>query len=131
MDKKIILSFSWIFLVVNFIFCDVFTLMYSADLQDILNGRVGTMELTQEFLFGFAILMEIPMLMIILSRFAKYKWNRIFNIAMPLLLFIIQAGSLLVDENSLHYFFFSIIEISTCFFILWTAIKWKNAKSYQ
>ena len=38
MDKKILLSTLWIFLVVNFIFCDVFGLHHAEYLKDILSG---------------------------------------------------------------------------------------------
>jgi len=38
MDKKTLLSTLWIFLTVNFIFCDVFTLMNSEDLKNLLKG---------------------------------------------------------------------------------------------
>jgi Na+-driven multidrug efflux pump len=77
-NRKKLLSTIWIFLTVNFIFCDVFTLMYSEDLKQLLSGKVGEIELTQEFLLIFAIIMEIPMLMIVLSRVLNYKLNRLY-----------------------------------------------------
>lgn len=124
MDKKALLSTLWIFLVVNFIFCDVFTLMHSEDLKNLLNGSVDGMQITQEFLLGFAFAMEIPMLMILLSRLLKYKLNRILNLIFGVLLAIIQIGSLTIGDTTLHYGFFSIIEIATCISIVWIAWKW-------
>ena len=124
MDKKTLLSTLWIFLTVNFIFCDVFTLMHSEDLKNLLNGNVDGMQLTQEFLLSFAIMMEIPMLMILLSRLLKYKSNRILNLIFGGLLAIIQIWSLTVGNITLHYWFFSIVEIITCISIVWIAWKW-------
>jgi hypothetical protein len=126
MKREQLLSLLWIFLTVNFIFCDVFTLMYSEELRKILSGKIGEMEITQEVLLTFALIMEIPMLMIILSRVVKRKINRILNVVFGLLLIIVQAGSLTADDNSLHYIFFSIVEISTLIAIVWLAIGWKD-----
>lgn len=119
------LSTLWIFLTVNFIFCDVFTLMHSADLRQILEGKVGDMELTQGFLLAFAVIMEIPMIMIVLSRILRHKINRILNIIFGIFLLAIQAWSLTTGEVSLHYIFFSIVEILTCTLIVWKAWNWK------
>ena len=126
MEKKALLSTLWIFLTVNFIFCDVFTLMHAADLKNILNGTVGDILITQEFLLSFAIMMEIPMLMILLSHLLKYKWNRILNIACGILLAFIQIWSLTVGDTTLHYSFFSVVEILTCLSIVGVAWKWKT-----
>ena len=84
-NAKALLSTIWVFLTVNFIFCDVFTLMYLEDLRQILNGKAGDVELTQEFLLSFAIIMEIPMVMILHSRVLSYKLNRILNFAFGVL----------------------------------------------
>ena len=126
-NAKALLSTIWVFLTVNFIFCDVFTLMYLEDLRQILNGKAGDVELTQEFLLSFAIIMEIPMVMILHSRVLSYKLNRILNIAFGALLVLVQLGSLFADDNSLHYIFFSIIEVSTLLYIVWLAWHWKNS----
>ncbi|MBK8492950.1 MAG: hypothetical protein IPL49_19190 [Saprospirales bacterium] len=126
MDKKILLSTLWVFLTVNFIFCDVFTLMYSEELKQILSGNMGGVKIDQPFLLTFAILMEIPMLMIVLSRVLNDKINRVFNIVAGLLLTVIQGGSLLVGTPTLHYLFFSIVEISTTAFIVWYALNWRS-----
>lgn len=125
MDKKTILSTLWIFLTVNYIFCDVFTLMYSEELKQILTGKVGDMAMTQSFLLAFAIIMEIPMVMIFLSRILNLKINRVLNIIAGIILTVIQTGSLFAGTPSLHYIFFSIIEILTTLFIVWYALKWE------
>ena len=58
-------------------FCDIFTLFYSESLKQLIAGEMGGMNITQVFLLGFSILMEIVMVMIVLSRFLTYKTNRI------------------------------------------------------
>jgi hypothetical protein len=128
MDKKVLLSTLWIFLVVNFIFCDVFGLHHAEYLKDILNGSADGIQINQEFLLYFSIVMEIPMAMILVSRFLTPKYNRILNITFGILLAIIQAWSLTVGSVTLHYCFFSVIEIATCISIVWIAWKWKRLK---
>lgn len=125
-NKREVFSTLWIFLTLNYLFCDVFTLMYSEELKLILEGKMGEVLIDQGFLLTFAILMEIPMAMILLSRLLPYRFNRIAHIFAGTLLTLIQALSLFVGETTLHYMFFSIIEISTTVFIAWYAWGWKG-----
>jgi len=127
-DKKVLLSTLWIFLVVNFIFCDVFTLMHSEDLKNLLKGSIDGVQITQTFLLCFAVVMEISMTMILVSRFLKPKYNRILNIIFGVILAIVQTGSLFVGNVTLHYAFFSVVEIATCIGIVWIAWNWKKPK---
>jgi hypothetical protein len=126
MDRKQLLSNLWIFLTVNFIFCDVFTLMHSEDLKKILTGNVDGTQISQQFLLGFAFIMEIPMLMILVSRVLRHPSNRILNVVFSVLLAIVQIWSLTAGGNTMHYWFFSIIEIATLISILLLAWFWKK-----
>ena len=128
MDKKVLLSTLWIFVTLNYIFCDVFTLFYAPDLNQFLKGQVGGIELTQGFLLTFAIIMEFAMVMIVLSRTLKYSLNRWFNIIGGIIFTLIQAGTLLDGDFTLHYLFFSIVEISTTLYIIWVAWNWRNSE---
>ena len=115
----------WIFVTVNYIFCDIFTLFYSENLKQLMSGAMGGMDITETFLFAFSVIMELPMLMIVLSRLLPYKFNRLANIAVGIFMTLVQTATLFGD-NMLHYFFFSIIEITTTIIIVWIAIRWKN-----
>lgn len=125
-NTKNLLSKLWIFLTVNYIFCDVFSLYHSKFLNELLRSEVDGIEFTEQFLLNFAIIMEIPILMIVLSILLNNKVNRITNIVVGLLMIVIQIGSLVTGTNSLHYIFFSSIEISTLLFIIYTAWKWEK-----
>lgn len=125
-NTKNLLSKLWIFLTVNYIFCDVFSLYHSKFLNELLLGQVDGIEFTEPFLLNFAIIMEIPMLMIVLSVILKNKANRILNIIVGLLMIIIQIGSLATGTNSLHYIFFSCIEICTLIIIIYLSWKWSK-----
>ena len=115
----------WIFVTVIYIFCDIFTLFYSENLKQLMSGAMGGMDITETFLFAFSVIMELPMLMIVLSRLLPYKFNRLANIAVGIFMTLVQTATLFGD-NMLHYVFFSIIEITTTIIIVWIAIRWKN-----
>lgn len=119
----------WVFLTVNYLFCDIFSLCYSKFLTELLSGKVDGIEFTESFLLFFAIIMEIPMLMILISLIVKPKINKIINIFAGSLMIIIQIGSLTTGKNSLHYIFFSIVEISTLLLIIYTV--WKQSKKHR
>ena len=125
LDKAVLLSTMWIFVTINYIYCDVFTLFYSEDLKNFLAGKVGDVVIDQNFLLTFSIILEIPILMILLSRILNHKLNRIVNICAGCILTLVQAGTLFGGSQTKHYIFFSIIEISTTILIAWIALKWK------
>ena len=125
-NPKVILSTLWLFVTVNYMFCDIFTLFHSESLKQLMTGEMGGMKITQVFLLGFAILMEIVMVMIVLSRFLPYKSNRILNIIIGLIMTFVQGSTLFTADNTLHYIFFSIVEISTTIFIVYYAWNWKE-----
>jgi hypothetical protein len=79
---------------------------------------------------SFAFIMQIPMLMIVLSRFLVFKLNKYLNIAAALITGSIQSYTLYMG-GTLHYVFFSIFEITTALIILYFASTWKqcDAKS--
>ena len=115
----------WIFVTVNYIFCDIFTLFYSENLKQLMSGAMGGMDITETFLFAFSVIMELPMLMIVMSRLLPYQFNRLANIVVGIFMTLVQTATLFGD-NMLHYVFFSIIEIATTIIIVWIAIRWKN-----
>ena len=124
MNKKVLFSTLWIFVTVNYIFCDVFTLFHSESLKQLVTGEMGGMKINQSFLLSFSILMEMPMVMIVLSRILSYKSNRLANIIVALIMTIVQAATLFTADNTMHYIFFSIVEVGTTSFILYSAWNW-------
>jgi len=125
-NPKVLLSTLWLFATLNYMFCDIFTLFHSESLKQLMTGEMGGMIISQTFLLGFAILMEIVMIMIVLSRFLPYKSNRILNITVGLLMTFVQGYTLFTADNTLHYIFFSFVEISTTIFIVYYAWNWKE-----
>jgi hypothetical protein len=71
-DMKVRLSTLWLFATLNYLYCDVVTVMDPQKLKQFLAGTVGGMEITPGFLLGAGILVEIPIAMVLLSRLLKY-----------------------------------------------------------
>ncbi len=128
-DRKVILSTLWIFITANYIFCDVLSIMEPEFLKILLEGGkvAGSQTVTQEFLLAAAILLEIPFAMIILSRILKYRVNRLMNIFAGIIMTVVQIGSLFAGTPTLHYIFYSVIEIACALFITWYAWTWRNS----
>lgn len=124
-DRKKLLSVLWIFLTVNYIYCDVFSLHDAKMLQAFLTGEVGNMKITEEFLLSFAFIMQIPMIMILLSRYLAYKLNKYLNIVAATISGSIQSFTVYMG-GTLYYMFFSFFEISTALLIIFVAVTWKK-----
>lgn len=127
-NRKQLLSVLWIFLTVNYIYCDIFSLHHAESLKAFISGQVGGMKLTEGFLLSFAFIMQIPMIMIVLSRVLVFKFNKYFNIIAALISGSIQSYTLYMG-GTLHYIFFSVVEISTAIFIIYFAITWKQPQT--
>jgi uncharacterized membrane protein len=84
------------------------------------------MDMNENFLFAAAILMEIPIAMVLLSRVLKYKANKWTNIIAGIIMTVLQTATLFAGSPTKYYLFCSVIEIATTLFIVWLALKWKN-----
>ncbi len=125
-DKKVLLSTLWIFVMFNYTYCDILGLMDSSLLQQYLTGVVDGLKLTERFLLVGAILMEIPIAMILLSRILNYRINRWANILAAFIKTVTMILTLFVGTPTLYYLFFGIIEIVTTIFIIFYAWMWRE-----
>ncbi len=124
-DKKVILSTLWIYLSVNYIYCDHLGIMEPDVFKGLLTAHIGAMEVTPQFLLAAALLLQIPFVMIVLSRLLNHKSNRLTNIIAGLLMIVVQLGTMGMGASpSLVYLFYSVIEIICNLIIVWTAWKW-------
>lgn len=126
MDMKSKLSTLWIFAALNYLYCDVIGLMDPELLPQFLTGNVNGLEFTPGLLLGVAVLLEIPISMVLLSRVLKYRANRWANIAAGTVMTAVQSATLFVGVPAPYYLFFSVIEIATTVFIVWYAWNWRE-----
>jgi hypothetical protein len=121
------LSTLWIFLLFNMVFADIFSFMYPGFLKQIVSGTAvdGTV-ITPLFLLVAAIVTQISIAMVVLSRFLKRGINRWANFvgAVVTILWVIGGGSL-----TPHYVFFASIEVLTSLVIMVMALKWREIEA--
>jgi hypothetical protein len=129
-DMRAKLSAAWIFVTINYLYCDVLALMDPKSLNQFISGNVGGIIFTEKFLLGASILMEIPIAMILLSRLLKYEANRWTNIFAGIIMSAVQFASLFFGSlPTMYYVFFSIIEITCTILIVVYAWKWKRKEA--
>ncbi|HSR33282.1 MAG TPA: DUF6326 family protein [Anaerolineae bacterium] len=117
-DVRVRLSTLWIVVMFNMAFADILSFM-----MELSTGHTPEVQVPQGVMLVFAILLEIPIAMILLSRVLKYRANRWANIIAALLTiaFVIAGGS-----TYLHYIFFATVEVVCMALIIWYAWKWPN-----
>lgn len=115
------ISLLWIVVMINMAFADILSFMYPDMLNQMSTGTVEGITITPAFLLIAAVLIEIPALMIALSRLLPRRLNRMANlIAVALtILFVIGGGSL-----KPHYILFASIEVAAMLWIGVLAWRW-------
>src|ERR1035437_2238486 len=114
-DVKVRLSTLWVFMLLNYLYCDVLT------------GFDPTVprDLNRDALLAASFLMEIPIAMVLLSRMLRYRPNRWSNIIAGAFMAVVQVSTLFVGSGpTAYYVFFSAVEIACLLFIVWTAWRW-------
>ncbi|MEO0332476.1 MAG: DUF6326 family protein [Bacteroidota bacterium] len=110
-SRKSLLSTLWIFVLMNMIYADILGTLKPGYLDQL--ERLST-ELTSTSVLTFSILMEIPIVMILLSRVLDYRANRWANfIAVPLAILWVVVPTLmpsLGDGTPISYLFFATVE---------------------
>lgn len=121
-DMKTKLSLLWIFVLFNMIYADILSFLDAEFLQELMTGYAGSVQITPSFLLLAAVLLQIPIAMVLLSKFLKYKINRWVNIIAGAftIIFIIGGGS-----SAPHYIFFATIEVLCLLLIIRFSWKWK------
>lgn len=127
MPMPALLSKLWVFLSLDYILCDVLSNMEMDVLRGLFDGNIAGISMTQGFLLLAGISLEIPFLMVVLSAVLPYKANRIINIGAAILMIMYQLASFFAgSDNTLHYIFFSVMEILGDAVILVLAVRWKR-----
>ena len=128
MNMKTRLSVLWLFATLNYIYCDVLGLMNPSMLKGFLAGRVSGIDVTQGFLLASAVLVEIPMAMVLLSRLLPRRSNRVASLVAGTVMTLVQLLSNFLGVPA-PYVFFSVIEIATTLAIVWYAWRWQVDES--
>ena len=122
-DTKILLSTLWIVVMINMLKADILSLYIPGSTEELAKTSASTGTPIAQLMLGGAIMMEISIAMIILSRVLKYGVNRWVNIIVSLITiaFIVGGG-----VSYPHYIFIAAVEVICLLLIVWNAWKWRN-----
>ena len=125
-DTKTKFSTLWIVIMFNMAFADILSLNIPGTHEELV-AFAGDTPITQ-LMLGGAIMLEIPILMIFLSRVLKSKANRWANIIASIITIAFVVGAEIGNSAvNPHYLFIGTVEVACMLFIIWTASKWKNS----
>jgi len=124
MDTKVLLSTLWIVVMINMLAADILSLHIPGAL-DVLADFAGETPIPLIMLVG-AILMELAIVMIILSRVLQYGMNRWVNIIVGIFTVVYIWGGAAPYP---HYTFIATVETICLLLIIWNAWKWSNPEA--
>lgn len=124
-DTKVLLSTLWIVVMINILTADVLSLNIPGSAEELAKTSTSTgLPIPQLMLVG-AIMNELAIAMIILSRVLKRGVNRWVNIIVGIItVAYIWAGA----GPYAHYTFIATVETICLLLIIWNAWKWSDAE---
>jgi hypothetical protein len=126
-NVKLKLAALWAALMLLYIYCDIFSLYRTGQIEDMISGRIGPFPVTQGSLLIFSIMMMIPAVMVFLSLALKAKVSRWANIILGVLYTCVNISNL-IGETWVYYMFFGVVELVLTSLIVWYAWKWRNSE---
>ncbi len=125
---KMKLSALWVSMMLLYIYADILSLFRPGQVEEMLDGRMGPLPVTQGSLLTASILMMIPAVMVFLSLALKPKASRWTNITLGALYTLVNISNL-IGETWVYYISFGVVEIALTLLIIWQAWKWHNFKN--
>ena len=124
-DKRALLSTLWIFVLLNIIFRDIHEFFRLGLLEEMMTGIVNGNQVTEQVMLIGAFMVEIPILMVLLSRILNYRINRWANIIIGAVTIALVIG---MGQKDLDDIFFATVEVIALSAIIWLAGKWRRQK---
>ncbi len=126
LDTKVILSTLWIVVMINMLKADILSLFIPGVVEEVARTSVSTgASIPQLMLFG-AIMGQLGIAMIILSRVLKYGINRWANIIVGIVTIAYVWGGAAAYP---HYIFIATVETLCLLLIVWFASIWRNVEA--
>ena len=118
-DTKVLLSTLWIVVMINMLKADILSLFIPGAVEEV--ARTAGDTAVAQLMLGGAIMMEISIVMIILSRVLDYRLNRWANILTSIITIVFVIGG---GASYPHYIFIATVEVICLLLIIWNAWKW-------
>lgn len=126
LDTKVLLSTLWIVVMLNMLKADILSLYIPGSAEEVSRTAANTGTPIPQLMLGAAIMMEISIAMIILSRMLKYGVNRWVNIIVSIITIAFVVGG---GVSYPHYIFIATVEVICLLLIIGLAWMWHNAEA--
>lgn len=131
-QRKSLLSTLWIFVLLNMVYADILGMLRPGYVDFL--AQMGQ-QLTGSTVLLFAVLMEVAIAMVLLSRILDYRANRwVHCIAVPLTILWVVVPALipsLGETTPPSYMFFATVEVVTMLLIFSYVWRWpKPERNY-
>ena len=130
-NVKVNLALLWVALMFFYIYNDLFSLWQPGHVAQLVEGHLEGVQFTQTILFGAAVLMALPSIMVLLSLALKASVNRLVNIVVGIFHILVLIGTQFVGEGE-TWFYWRLYELLEALFlalIIWTSWKWPTTES--
>ena len=125
-DPPLLLSTLWVVVMINMLKADILSLYIPGSAEEVVNTAASTGIPIPQLMLSSAIVMEISIFMILLSRVLKYGLNRWANIVVSLITIAFVVGG---GASYPHYIFIAAVEVCCLLLIIWIAWKWRNPEA--
>ena len=125
-DTKVLLSTLWIVVMINMLKADILSLYIPGSAEELAKTAASTGTPIPQLMLGAAIMMEISIAMILLSRILKYGINRWANIIVSIITIVFVIGGGVFYP---HYIFIAAVEVICLLAIIWSSWNWHGTES--
>jgi hypothetical protein len=122
-DPKVLLSTLWIVVMINMLKADILSLYIPGSVQGAAQTAASTGASIPQLMLGAAIIGQLAIAMIVLSRVLKYGINRWVNIVVGIVIIAYIWGGM---SSYPHYIFIASVETLCLLLIVWFAARWRN-----
>lgn len=124
-ERRQLLSTLWIFVIFNIIFRDIHQFAQIGFIEEIMTGVINGIQITDELMLIGGILIEIPIIMVLLSRILNDRVNKWANIIAGTITLAVFATA--IPSADIDDVFHMVIEVGAIIWIF--RIAWKLPSS--
>jgi len=125
-DTKVLLSTLWIVVMINMAYADILSLHIPGAFDEMTKTSVSIGTTIPQLMLGGAIMTEISIIMILLSRVLKYGLNRWVNSVVSIVTIAYIWGGM---ASYPHYIFIAAVETICLLLIIGLAWTWRNVEA--
>jgi len=125
-DTKVLLSTLWIVVMLNRLKADILSLNIPGAAEELANTSTSAGASIPQLMLVGAVMGNLAIAMIILSRVLKYRINRWVNIVVGLFTIAYIWDGM---ASYPHYIFIAGVETLCLLLIIWFAWKWRNVEA--